>query len=580
MNHPIDLRADYQKNPLALDSNPPRLSWVLTSSERGFVQTAYQILAATSHQQLDQDKGDLWDSGKVSGSATSAEYGGKPLGSFAECFWKVRVWDAQGADSPWSEPARWGAGVLNPSDWKAEWIDFKTDYNASEAPSPWFRKTFELTSEPARAIAYVGSAGYHELYVNGRKVGASVLTPAVSDFSKRTLYNAYDIMPFLVKGRNCIGVWAGRGWFNSASGPRIRLLCRVQTGNAMIEASTDATWRCAPSPYTTLGEWRFGRFGGERYDARLDNPDWSCASLDDSQWASAQVAPAPFAQWLNMMPIHASECEKAQGAPAPVAAAQSCPPNRIGKRIPAVAYEKLADGKFRVDFGTDVTGWVRVRFPKLATGQTVTLTCADSLGGAEVTPNGVYRQIDEFISSGVPGEFCSKFSYHGFRTVTIEGLSTPPELSDTEALLVESDMEPGGSFECSNPLLNRIHELHVWTIRCLDLGGYIVDCPTRERLGYGAEGQVMIESSICNFWTPAFFSKWLEDWREKTIPLFVHGDGVEYHDRDSLMVFSYGSLLSVDGALCSCLLHAAIPKSCTLEGTWSPVHARAHQSWV
>ena len=74
--------------------------------------------------------------------------------------------------------------------------------------------------------------------------------------------------------------------------------------------------------------------------------------------------------------------------------------------------------------------------------------------------------------------------------------------------------------------------------------------------------------------------KWREDWREKTIPLFVHGDGVEYHDRDSLMVFSYGSLLSVDGALCSCLLYAAIPKSCTLEGTWSPVHARAHQSWV
>ena len=483
----IDLRADYQKNPLALDSKSPRLSWVLTADGRGFKQSAYQILAATSRQNLDRDQAELWDSGKVSGDSSSVEYGGPPLASGAECCWKVRVWDARGAVSPWSEPACWGAGLLDPAAWKAEWIERKAGFNAEEASSPWFRKSFELTSKPARAIAYVGSAGYHELYVNGRKVDTAVLTPAVADLSKRTLYSAYDIAPLLVPGRNCVGVWAGRGWFSKAPGPRIRVLCRIQAAAGMLDIGSDAAWKCAPSPYTTLGSWGFSKFGGERYDARLENPNWNSASLDDAPWANAQVAPAP----------------------APVAAAQACPLNRLGKRLPTVACENLADGKFKLDFGANVTGWLHLKLPKLAPGQTVNLTYADSLG----VPNGVYRQTDQFISSGAPGEFCSKFNYHGFRTVTIEGLQSPPALADAEALLVESDLEPGGTFECSNTLFNRIHELHTWTIRCLDLGGYMVDCPHRERGGYGAEGQVPIESAICNLWTPAFYTKWLEDWR-------------------------------------------------------------------
>jgi alpha-L-rhamnosidase len=79
-------------------------------------------------------------------------------------------------------------------------------------------------------------------------------------------------------------------------------------------------------------------------------------------------------------------------------------------------------------------------------------------------------------------------------------------------MLVESDLEPAGSFECSNPLLNRIHELTRWTQRCLNLGGYYVDCPHRERMGYG-DGQVAAEGYMTNFRADGYYRKWLCDWR-------------------------------------------------------------------
>jgi alpha-L-rhamnosidase len=96
-------------------------------------------------------------------------------------------------------------------------------------------------------------------------------------------------------------------------------------------------------------------------------------------------------------------------------------------------------------------------------------------------------------------------------------LSAAPELTDAEAMLIESDLESVGAFECSNDLFNRIHHLTLWTIRCLNLGGYMVDCPHRERLGYG-DGQVSVESQAYNLWSPAFYQKWSGDWREAQHP--------------------------------------------------------------
>ncbi|MEO5916247.1 MAG: family 78 glycoside hydrolase catalytic domain [Luteolibacter sp.] len=122
-----NLRCEYLTDPHGIDVVKPRLSWVVESLERGEMQTAYQILVASSPALLAENKGDLWDSGKVAGDATSqVSYGGAPLGSRTQCFWKVRSWDKDGERSEWSKPATWTVGLLQTADWSAKWIDAST----------------------------------------------------------------------------------------------------------------------------------------------------------------------------------------------------------------------------------------------------------------------------------------------------------------------------------------------------------------------------------------------------------------------------------------------------------------------
>ena len=125
---PTYLRCEYRVNPLGIDTPVPRLSWQLESTARDERQTAYQVLVASSPERLQQDRGDLWDSGRVSSSETvTIEYAGTPLSSHQHCYWKVRVWNGEGQISSWSEPARWSMGLLKADDWQAEWIGYEAD---------------------------------------------------------------------------------------------------------------------------------------------------------------------------------------------------------------------------------------------------------------------------------------------------------------------------------------------------------------------------------------------------------------------------------------------------------------------
>ncbi len=120
-----NLRSEYASDPLGVETPNPRLSWVLTSAQRGQRQTAYQILAATSEEKLAAGKGDLWDTGKVaSDQSIQVPYRGKPLSSREQVYWKVRVWDGHGAASPYSHAAKWEMGLLSPKDWTARWIGY------------------------------------------------------------------------------------------------------------------------------------------------------------------------------------------------------------------------------------------------------------------------------------------------------------------------------------------------------------------------------------------------------------------------------------------------------------------------
>src|SRR5206468_2662410 len=60
-----ELKTEHLSEPLGIQTPRPRFRWLLDSKERGQLQTAYQILVATSLEKLQADTGDKWDSGRV-----------------------------------------------------------------------------------------------------------------------------------------------------------------------------------------------------------------------------------------------------------------------------------------------------------------------------------------------------------------------------------------------------------------------------------------------------------------------------------------------------------------------------------
>jgi len=583
---PGNLRCESVRDPVGLDVSKPRLSWNSTSKRPGDLQTAYQIEVAG-----------VWDSGKVvSDRSVAIPYGGPALDSGRTYHWRVRVWDGKGAVSPWSESARWTMGKFKPDDWSARWIGapevpagpgtmavtratyrtldgrvekdvtpilrraveekrlpFPVDFNAlggDPAPdivkelvveytmdgkplvarakdfarlalpppqpridAPWFRGEFDLPDRPGSATVSVHSSAYFELYVNGVKAGDDVLSPPVSDSRSQTFTITYNVARLLKPGKNCIGLWMSKGW---AKGIAVRAQLDAVVGGRKITFGTGPDWKTRPSGYSHIGRWGWGDFGGERIDAAAHQSGWRDPGFDAASWANAVEAPAP------------------QGPPVNV----TDPLNRIGERIPAKKITPLADGRYEIDFGTNLTGWLQLKFPALKAGQVVRMHFADRVfpDGVQASPIGnisvhkpscvafrrvgggtdlyqTYKQTSEFVSAGKPGEeFQHKFNYAGFRYVVVEGLDTAPLKEDATALLVESAMADAGGFECSDPLLNRIHQVNRWTQRCLNLGGYYVDCPHRERMGYG-DGQVAVQGMMNNFDAANFYTKWVRDWR-------------------------------------------------------------------
>ena len=264
----IDLRCEYLKDPLGIDVQHPRLSWRLTAKDpaaRGLHQTSYRVLVSSSLQRLASSEGDLWDSGNVaSGESAHVVYAGTPLASRGQCFWKVRVCDQAGVPSAWSQPAYWSLGLLDAADWQAKWIGADAVHVRQKGwpipdntmPDPWFRKRFVLDAAPARAMLYVASIGYHEVYVNGRKVGDTVLAPCTTNHKKRARYCTYDIAGCLKPGANVLGLWLGTSWSlfppyksdDKPASPLVLAKAEVELpGASRLCIATDATWRTRPA---------------------------------------------------------------------------------------------------------------------------------------------------------------------------------------------------------------------------------------------------------------------------------------------------------------------------------------------
>jgi len=537
-----DLRCEYLVDPLGIDVVQPRLSWKLQSPWRGQRQTAYQILVASEERLLQQDKADLWDSGKIaSDQSIHVVYAGQALAARTRCHWKVRVWDRDDKSTAFSSVARWEMGLLASEDWQAKWISAPGGEEApsstrgqdardtkSAQPAPLFRKAFTLPKAPVSARVYLCGLGYYELHVNGGKVGDHVLDPAFTRYDRRALYVTYDVTRLLRRGSNALGVILGNGWYNVHTRcvwdfdkapwrDRPALLCQLELtfddGSRTILAS-DESWRVTTGPIVFDGIRN-----GETYDARLEKPGWSAADANEAGWPTAQVVPGP------------------QGA----LTAQMLPPIKVMKALRAA---KISEPKPRVyvfDFGQNLAGWVRLRVFGPAGTQVVMRY------GERLHEDGTLdqKEIGQHIKSGKPQTdiyilkgrgtelWEPRFVYHGFQYVEVTGLPGKPNLNSLEARVVHTAFEAAGTFECSNDLFNRIQRNTLWSY-ISNFVGYPMDCPHREKNGWTGDAHLAAETGLYNFDAASAYTKWLNDLKDEQrpsgeLPGIVPTSGWGYH---------------------------------------------------
>jgi alpha-L-rhamnosidase len=484
-----DLRCEYLSDPLSIDTPQPQLAWKIETRKQGLKQTAYQILAASDRKLLQEGKADLWDSGKtISDNQITVKYAGKDLTGQKLVYWKVRFWDNNNRPSAWSPVARFGAGLTEAEINAASYIGFpKEAYPDSKIGviSPMFRKTFDYRG--GITLLYINSLGYHEIYLNGKKVGDKVLEPSVSQYDKRSLYNTYDLASYLKKGKNELVVWLGSGWYKSRlpgvayDSPLLKARMENRSGDEWKTVfCSDNTWETALSGYYDMGNWQYQNFVGERVYGGYQ-PKWRPAAIVD-------------------VPSHPVTPQMSES-------------NCIAETLEARQITPLADSSFLVDFGKNIIGWAEIHFPKLTKGREIVLEYAEHFDseGNIVKMN----HTDCYIASGQKNEiFRNRFTYRGFRYLKISGLEQAPPLNSVKSLAIHADYGKESSFRCSDANMNAIHDLVQHTLRCLSASGHILSDASFERLGYGGDGLASTATAQTMFNLAPLYANWMAAWAD------------------------------------------------------------------
>lgn len=491
-----ELMCEFQENPIGIDRAQPLLQWKIRDDRRGAKQTAWQVIISATREGADDGVGEVWDSGKVdSEQSVHIPYGGPVLESRNTYFWRVRIWDMNGEVSAWSDIASWEMGLLNDSDWQAQWIARSND---NPGRSVNMRKEFELENKNiSKARVYVTGLGNYVLFLNGERVGNDLLTPGWTHYPVRLEYQVYDVKDLLLNGNNAAGAVLGNMWWSGglgwaggqkySEGPLkflMQLVVEYDDGSAQTVIS-DNSWKWSDSPI-----WEDHIYDGEKYDANLEQPGWNEPDFDDLNWAVAEPS---------------SHEGKLHGPNAPAL--------RHHEDLQAVKLNEPVQGEYVYDFGQNMVGWasIKINVPK---GDTVIFRYAELLhdDGTVAQENLRSAKVtDMIVSNGEEIEWEPKFTYHGFRYVQVSGLNYKPDISDLTGKVIYTDQPIVGHFESSNELINNINRNVVWAQK----GNFYpapTDCPQRdERLGWMGDAQIFAPTANFNMHLDRYWSKWMFD---------------------------------------------------------------------
>ncbi|RYU97060.1 alpha-L-rhamnosidase [Emticicia agri] len=506
------LKCEYLINPLGIDNPAPRFTWLITDNRKGARQTAYQVLIDTDSMKVVNEMAGEWSTGKIVSDNNLVVYKGKALQPFTKYFWKVIVWDKDGAKAAKAPVNSFEMGMMEMKNWKGAWISDSRDVKVK--PAPYFRKTFTTNKKIKSARAYIAAAGLYELYLNGQKIGNHRLDPMYTRFDRRTLYVTYDVTAALQSGNNAIGVLLGNGWYNHQSTavwyfheapwrnrPTFCLDLRITYEDGTEEVvSSGKGWKTALSPviFNSI-------YTAEHQDARLAKEGWNTPQYDDKDWADVIFRTSPS---QNVV-------------------AQAMVPVRNVEKIPAQSLKKLNDTTYLFDLGRNISGVSELKV-KGAAGTVVRLKHAERLysnGSADMSNIDIhYRptdnqdpfQVDVYTLSGKGEEtFMPHFNYKGFQYVELT-CAQPLELTKESltGYFMHSDVAPVGQVTTSNPTMNQIW----WATNnayLSNLFGYPTDCPQREKNGWTGDAHIASETGLYNFDGITVYEKWLADHRDE-----------------------------------------------------------------
>ncbi len=520
-----NLKCDSKTNPMGIGVIKPHLSWEIHSTERNVSQSAFQILVSDSPENLKNNTGNIWDSKIVNVDRSSqVEYAGTPLISEKKYFWKVKIVNQSGKVSEWSPISSWQMGLLSQKDWAgAIWISYDIlpdsmkvipgvhgDGNElgnraiKRSIVPIFRKEFKADKKIKNARLTISGLGHYEATINGKKVGKSFLAPGWTNYDKVSLYNTYDVTSQLVQGQNALAVLVGNGFYN-INRERYRKLVIAYDYPKMISKLkidyTDGTssvvvsgndWKCAPSPiqFSSI-------YGGEDYDATLEQKGWNMPGFNDANWNKALIARVSSENLI----------------------AETDNPVTVREEIRIKKTEKPNPGQYLIDFGQNCSGIIELKVSgkkgsviKFTPGELIT---KDNQINQKAS-GGPYFYTYTLKGDGVE-TWRPRFTYYGFRYLMVEGaapssekVSDKPQFSDLKMLHTCNSAEKNGEFKSSNELFNQIYTLIDWAIRS-NTQSVITDCPHREKLGWLEQTYLMGASMFYNYDYYSIYRKAIRD---------------------------------------------------------------------
>jgi len=525
---------DYMEQPLGVEEMP-QFGWVMESDGQNVVQTAYQLQLAKDAQ-FEQI---VFDSGRVeSAESAHVKVPDAALESCTTYYVRARVW-TQHEESSWSKPATFVTAMVD-HHWQAQFISAETEDDWSNSKGTYLRKEWQLTKPVREAYVCATALGLYHLYLNGQPVGQDQMAPGWTSYHHQLCYQTYDVTSLLRTGANVIGAHVGAGWYKGMMGfilernnygaqtaLLLQMTIRYEDGTQQVLCS-DESWLgcCSPVTFSEI-------YDGERYDARLEQPGWNEPGFVPVMGAALPKGPGlpkrdrltqpltdeeKAAQRINAQSYLPPDTHwrKVTSIPFPMSTLTPQPGCRVKvmQELPVQQIIVTPKGETVLDFGQNLTGWVRFRV-RGAAGELAHIRCFETLdaqGNAYFANLRTAKAEVRYLCRGEKEEtYMENFSFQGFRYAKLETWPCEINAEDFTACAVHSNMEETGHFECSHPLINQLQHNIEWSLR----GNFLdipTDCPQRdERVGWTGDAQIFCRTATFLRNTYPFFRKWLRD---------------------------------------------------------------------